>query len=355
MHSARSIASVLPLILFAPAFSLMGSGAHAQSVRAISQDAPTGPIDLRNQRSYNLIFFTFSPEDASVLIAKSSSFSVNLAVANNMMIPGSDRGETVMEDFETQRLAVTYNHGLGRGLQWGATLPVTDRDGGILDGLIESYHGLLQVGRTQDVAAGRNAYPEGRSVLKLIRADGTVEVDQGSAFGISDLSFELKKCLSGTQRLQSAVRLGVKVPTGDSATLLGSGAFDEGVDGDIDYKVSPRLEIFGDLGEVWMGRDGKIPHAARENMLTLWGFDVKLSRRDTLVLQTDGSDVVLKTGNTHTDTKPETGTLAFRRMFRDGIWSVAISENGDIFNYHAPYLAGIGPDVTLFTGITWTR
>ena len=329
---------------------------NATTGRAQSSDAYGGPVDLRNQRAYNLLFFSFAPEDGTTIGKNSTYVSADLAIANDMMIPPSSQGEQVTEDFETQRLSLTTAKGLGRGLQVGFTLPVEARDGGILDGLIEAYHGLLGVDHTVDVENGRDAYPEYRSILSLVSPSGVTEVDQHSAFGLGDVSFEVKQSVAQSSRFDSAIRLGLKLPTGESSDLIGSGSTDAGVDFDFDWHVSNHFILFGDLGEVWMGRDTKLPNQANDNRLTMWGFAYRLSRRDSLIAETDGSDVVFHTGNAHVDTKEETGTLAFRRSYEHGRqWTIGVSENGDIFDYSAPYFAGIGPDFTVYTGISWTR
>jgi hypothetical protein len=324
--------------------------------RAQSTDAYGGPIDLRNQRAYDLLFFTFAPEDGTSIAKGHNYVSADLAIANDMMVPASTNGEQVTEDFETQRLTVTAARGLGHGLQAGFTVPAEARDGGILDGLIEAYHGLLGVDHTVDVQDGRDSYPEYRSILKDVNSQGQTVVDQGSAFGLGDVSFELKQAVATTRHLSAAVRLGIKLPTGERNDLIGSGSVDGGIDFDFDYQVSSHFIAFGDVGEVWMGKDTKLPNQAKQNTLTMWGFAYRLSRRDSLIAQTDGSDVVYHTGNAHVDTKEETGTLAFRRSYAHGRnWTIGVSENGDIFDYSAPYLAGIGPDFTVYTGLSWTR
>jgi len=342
--------------LFLFALSLATIAITSSACRAQSTDSYGGPVDLRNQRAYNLLFFSFSPEDGTTINKNSTYIAADLAIANDMMIPESTHGELVTEDFETQKLNLTTARGLGHGLQIGFTLPIEARDGGILDGMIEAYHGLLGVGNTVDVANGRDSYPEYRSILSLVNSDGVTEVNQHSAFGLGDVSFEVKQSVAKSSHFNAAVRLGLKLPTGERDNLIGSGATDGGVDVDFDYHLSNHFNLFGDLGQVWMGRDTMLPNQANQNTLTLWGFGWRLNRRDSIIAQTDGSDVVFHTGNEHVDTKEETGTLAFRRLYAHGkTWTIGVSENGDIFDYSAPYLAGIGPDFTVYTGLSWTH
>ena len=348
------------MILIGAGLAVGGRVSSAQSPDDARAQRFFGPADVRNQRPYQLLFLTFSPETADVLSPRTDRLAVQLIVANDLLIPNARRGDGrafVEEDAETQRLTLTARRGLGGGREGAVMLPVMARDGGLLDPVIEAYHRLAGFpNHTVDTPTGRGSLPMFRSVIRLDRADGTTEVNAGSVFGLGDVAGSLKQSIVSGRWTSVAVRAGMKVPTGSAGQLLGSGGMDVGLDADVKVALSGRVALFVNAGYIWMQKDERVAAAATHAWETMTAVEYRASPRDDWALQSDGSDVVVRTGNVHADGSARTLTLAYRHVSSPHqVLTFEFTENGDIVNYRAPWLVGIGPDVAFGAGVEWRR
>lgn len=325
--------------------------AHAQ------EDTPQwrGPLPVENLRPYQSIFLHLSPESPTTLGRGQRRYGLQLDVANNLLIPATGaKGARVEEDFEVQRLRLSYRRGLKGGLEAGVTLPIVARNGGMLDGPIELYHRLLGLGGDgEDSPQGRGNIDRGRSVLFLRDADGN-GVDEGRAFGIGDVSFSLKKTLS-RGRFANSARIALKLPTASSHKILGSGGVDFGGGIDARYGVTRRLAIYGTVGALAFGNADAVPDARRSGLQGTLGLEYR-GRRGSFVAQTDGATRNVRTGNSFADRTPVVVSVGYKRpVGKNRLFWVSFSENGDYHNFHAPFFGNIGPDFTLSTGFEWRR
>jgi len=315
-----------------------------------------GPADLRNQRPYQLIFLAFSPESATVLENGRSAGSVQFDVANNLLIPKKTNGVTVHEDAETQRAAFKVRRGIGHGLEASLMLPVIARDGGFLDKLVSNYHVLINdTHTTPDNAIGRNKVSAYHSEVFFTRPDGTNVVDLHPAAGLGDAQFTLKKSLWSSGSTAGAIRGGVKLPTGNSNTLLGSGGVDSGVDFDAQASFGSRLTGFVNASYVWMQKAHGLNAYTAKNMLHgAVAFEYYSSSHSSWVLQNDLGQAGIKTGNDFADGTQGTIAIAYKYSPReDTLLTYAFTENGGVVADRASWVANVGPDPTLSVG--WTR
>jgi hypothetical protein len=320
-----------------------------------------GPAEVRNERPYQLLFLDFTPQGGTTLEAGRSALAVHLDVGNDLLTPrpeldgSSHQPATVIEDTETQRLSVAYRRGVGRRTEVGVQAFLIDRDGGVLDQLLQYYHELVGLTHASpDTPDGRHDLSFYHSTVFLRGTDGRVLVDAHATAGLGDLSLFVKRSLVSQPTLAVGVRAGLKLPTGDAARLLGSGGTDGGLDVDMTRRLSHRRALFADAGWVWMAKDTHIATAATHQFQYAAGLEWLVRSRASLVLQTEGGSRVVTTGNAHADSPPSLLTLAYRHQSGPHTtYTFAFSENGDIFEYHLPRLAGIGPDVTFSAGIEW--
>ena len=331
------------LVLLALSFA---SHARAQTLADFD-----GPAPLRNQRPYQTLFLTFTPSDARALRRGQHRERLQLDIANTLLIPDPKLGGgNVLEDAETQTVTLSVRQGLGKGWEAGAALPVTDRDGGILDNLVRFYHeGVGLVKSSPDVFPGRPNIPSYRSIIRSQEAG----VDAGSAAGLGDLSLYAVRGLVSNDRRRLSVRAGLKLPTGDADNLLGSGGTDYGLDVDGARLLSTRAALFGSVGYEKLGRATLVRSAALDSLSYSLGAEYRARPGLSYVLQTDGGSRVVRTGNRHADAEPSTLALSVRRGTGKRIWTYSFTENGDIFGYKLPFVADIGPDVTFSAGLEW--
>jgi hypothetical protein len=179
------------------------------------------PIYSFNHQPLAQIFGLPAIGPARVLASGQSATGYALNLATHF-VNESNAVEQLTLDGETHRLTVIHRRGVGRGLEWGIEAPLVSQTGGFMDGLIINWHdvfGLPQGGRDQTVR-DRLLYRYRRQGVDLLN------VTDPSA-GVGDLRFTGGYALTtGADAAPLALRAQLKLPSGESETLLGSGAPD---------------------------------------------------------------------------------------------------------------------------------
>ena len=328
------------------ALLLVPTIAHAQSEW-------DGPLPAENSRPLQQIFLHLPPTNPDVLSKNQSALGVQLDIANNLLIPDASGNAFVEEDFETQRLMLSYRRGLGRDFEARLDAQLIARNGGILDGFIQGYHDLFGLeGNGQDVPFGRGNIDKGRDVLAFQDADGR-GINQDGAFGLGDTTLSLQRQLS-RGKLASAARLGVKVPTASGNKVLGSGGFDGGLGVDARYNFARNWALFGSAGAYAYG-GADVPNAKSNGLSGGLGFERRLGQGQSVIAQIDAASRAVTTGNAFADRTPVIASVGYKRQWKSGALWAFFSENGDYTNYNAPFFGNIGPDLTFRFGYEFRR
>ena len=175
-------------------------------------------------------------------------------------------GEELRLDGETTRLALSYQYGIADKLDLSIELPYLWHRAGSLDSLIDRWHNLF------GFPQGERAQ-QAHDVLEFFYSDSSaslVNVTQNAA-GVGDVRVLLGWSLFEGEGWNTALRFGVKLPTGDSDTLLGSGG--------TDFSVG----IASDVASLW-GRP-KLSAFYRANLSYLGQPDFLSDRYNDLVGQ----------------------------------------------------------------------
>lgn len=316
-----------------------------------------GPIPTRNQRGYNLLFLSFEPEAPDVLPAGQRDFTLQFDIANNFLIPAVPSGaSTVHEDNETQRLTISLHWGLGHGTEAALFVPVMWRDGGFMDPVISFWHRLWGMSQSYDATLERYQVGDFHSVLLDQHPDGTDLVNVGNAFGLCDISSTVKQCLIETPSNAVALRLGLKLPTGNPGELLGSGGTDVGADVDVRQNLGRDISLYFNWDHSWLGKDPAVATARTWWEQGIVAIEFRANRKDSYVLQSDWNSLAVVTGNPWADRQQRTATFGYRRTENDRLrYNLSFTENGDVFNHSTPWLFEIGPDFTVSFLVSWLR
>ena len=323
-------------------------------------DFPTerGPIPIRDSRPLNLLFLQFTPESGDVLKRNTNRYDLQLDVINNMQIPSPGSGSTVVEDNEYQRLRFAWRHGLPGKTEFALFVPLQWRNAGMLDGVISAYHHMMGLAdNSLDVPLGMGAYPLYQSKLQIIDSSGNVLLNRGNAFGFGESVMTLKREITPLSRRSAvAVRLGVKLPTGNVTEVMGSGHFDAGASLDARYSLGRNISVYGNLGYVLLGTTN-IAYGSRPNTVqSLACLEYHPNSRDSFVLQVDGNGQFVTTGNAFADRSNVTATFGYRRKFdRCHVGYLSFSEGGHIENYTMPSIGNASPNFTVSMGLTWLQ
>lgn len=228
---------------------LFAGAAFAQD--AETHDALLDPLPIRDQFLLGNGFYSFEPEGAHVLetgewraeihhadantFSKSNWISLSLSAAQPatreraidlLTNPRFQLRDSVfLVDGETHRVTIGLHRGMGEHLELGIDIPVTTIGGGWSDAIVEAVHHDLRIGNAE-----RNDLAQNIETV-YVRAPGVLYVrDRSAGYAIGDVALTGKYELSRLEddKLSVAVTGSVELPTGQAATLDGSGSVDAG-------------------------------------------------------------------------------------------------------------------------------
>ncbi|MBT5031417.1 MAG: DUF3187 family protein [Proteobacteria bacterium] len=187
---------------------------------------------LQNQSPLAIIYGLPRYQEANITPQGESQWDFSFDVSNSFTARINEH-EMIRLDGENNRLGLRYLRGTTNGWEYGIELPLIHHGGGKLDNLVEEFHDLFgfnQRGRER-VAQNLLIYQYERNGVRQF------SVDQPST-GVGDVSLLIAKQLGSNPGAQTSLRAQLKLPTGDSARLMGSGAWDTSLG--IYHSASPK-------------------------------------------------------------------------------------------------------------------
>ncbi|MRR34965.1 DUF3187 family protein, partial [bacterium] len=210
--------------------------------------------------------------------------SVVADLANNFA--GDAKGnENVIFDGETYRAAIDLRYGLAPGVEAGIEIPLVFHSGGFLDGFIEGFHDIFDFAN-----GGRDGAPRDR-LLYRYEKNGTERLrldDSGGGIGDIRLTggIQLYDDQSEAPR-RLALRGALKLPTGDSDGLRGSGSVDFALwlAASDDYRLGNwgHLTFFANAGGTVMG-DGDVLEDQQRNLAATGVLGIGWSPADWIAI-----------------------------------------------------------------------
>jgi len=214
--------------------------------------------------------------------------AVVFADVSNSFSGGTILPEQARIDGETSRFTTLLRYGLFENLEVGIDIPLIHHGGGFSDKLISNFHNLLNfspLGR--DLAA-----PNQLNYLYTAGGTNRVNINQSSS-GLGDI------LLSGAYQLwrdpdsrSMALRAGVKLPTGSSSKLHGSGGADFSLRlaySDPKIFASQNISAFASFGILALG-NGKVMQDVQRHIVGFGslGLGWQAWERISLKIQIDG-------------------------------------------------------------------
>lgn len=185
--------------------------------------------------------------------------------------------ELIVLDGESYRFTLRGVLGLGNGWETGIEAPVIRHSGGFLDAFIVDWHdlfGLPQLGRDQ-VANGQLRYQYRRGNTTRINVNS-------SDTGLGDIVLFAGRKLRFGQR--SALRMQIKLPTGEADRLFGSGGTDLALALQSDYAVAHTWQFYGGVGGAYLGRGDVLPEL-QQNWVAFGNVGIVWQPLERLALQ----------------------------------------------------------------------
>ncbi len=142
--------------------------------------------------------------------------------------------ESLLLDGETRRVRMDYRRGFSDRFELGTELSWVWHESGSLDSLISGWHDFFGLPQ-----GNRDNAPDDRLLFHYL-APGADPIElQRNVNGFGDLRIGAAWLLQRNPRSSIALRTSIKLPTGDSAVLLGSGGTDV------------TFGVVGDLSRLW--------------------------------------------------------------------------------------------------------
>jgi hypothetical protein len=234
---------------------------------ALATDMEITPFRTVNQSPLAQIFGLPAESSASVTPAGRLRLGLSMDVANDYAT-NSTNNEQVTLDGESYRWVLAARYGISNRLEAGIEIPYILYGGGFLDGFITDWHsafGLSQGGR--DTAAKDR-------LLFSYRKDGVQKLRMSHAdSGIGDISLnggmKIYDALGDGAHDSLALRTTLKLPTGDSGSLRGSGSVDFALSlcGSMNsFTEWGSLGLYGSLGGMAM-TDGDVLRDQQNNVV----------------------------------------------------------------------------------------
>jgi hypothetical protein len=225
------------------------------AVPCLAADMEITPFRTVNQSPLVQIFGLPAETSATVTPAGRLAVSLNQDIASEYTV-NITPSEQITLDGESYRWTLATRYGIGDRFEAGVEIPYILYGGGFMDGLIIDWHrsfGLHQGGRDNAPKDRLNYRYSKNGVVKL-------RMDQAGS-GIGDI------VLSGAMKLiddhdsaahdSLALRTSIKLPSGDSGSLRGSGSTDVSLAlcGSMNnFTEWSSLGVFGSLGGLAMTR-----------------------------------------------------------------------------------------------------
>ncbi|MBI4833811.1 MAG: DUF3187 family protein [Planctomycetes bacterium] len=244
-----------------------------------SDNVGYGPLNLSSQSPLQLLRIPIRPDSPSTLLRGRKEILTTITWSNLWMI----KENRFIVDAEIIRLLTEFNYGLTDRWQIGVEIPVTCVTGGIMDGLAENTHNILNIGQHK-----RTDYPRNRVKIELLnKTDNTYFTETNKTLTIDDIicCAKYKLTCGNIMAPACAVSLSVKLPTGNTRLPLSG----HGVDAGLSFSVSKQwsgFNLYGGLGYSYYGEETMGGIELRRGQNSFWvAGEYRIARKASLITQ----------------------------------------------------------------------
>lgn len=215
------------------------------------------PFQIRNENPFIRIFGLPMPAEAWTLPGGRLEVGTFLNWGNSYSDVINSRGERLIIDAEVYDLTVRARYGIKDKWEAGIEIPVVFQTGGILDNFIIDFHETFgfRAGSRTEAPKNRLLYSFNRKGVEQLKIDN-------SNYGLGDIRLTTGYNLYDSYNNAVSIRASLKLPTGSSADLRGSGSTDLAVwliaQHDFDTK-SGLWSVFGSGGAMGMTTGDILP------------------------------------------------------------------------------------------------
>ncbi len=302
-----------------------------------------GPFPVRNFQALNLLVLAMPGERASVVNKGTLDVRLELAETSNIARDETDQAVARMK-YETLRTGAFLRYGLTDRFEVAAEIPMLYRWRGFMEGAITTVERA-----TTGVAPARTALKGFGYVFDVRSGSRTLFTGNEGDVGLGDLSLygKYQVVREGRSAPAIALRMAVKLPTGDESRVFGGGHPDVGVGLALEKTLASRFIVYGNINGVFpTGRIAGLPLQPVVSGLVaveyLWSNDLSFTAQFDYY-----STPYHGTGTQVLDKGVTESVVGFSyRVTQNFLWQVYGIENID-------FIRGSAADVTISTLFTY--
>jgi len=242
-HTIHIIASVLIIAL-----SMSAAEAPAWEIT---------PFQIRNESPFIRIFGLPTPGEAWTVPGGRLETGADLNWGNSYSDVTNSRGDRLIIDSEIYELTLKARYGITDKWEAGVEIPVVYSAGGVLDNFIIDFHKAFGFR-----AGSRTEAPKNRLLYSLTR-NGVEQLHiESSNYGLGDIRLTAGYNIYDGYNKALSVRASLKLPTGSSSDLRGSGSTDIALWLIAQHDFDTRLglwSVFGTAGAMGMTTGDILP------------------------------------------------------------------------------------------------
>ena len=206
-------------LVCALAFSILWPGAG--SAGELAWGAIATPLRIVNLNPFQLLYGVPGSLGARVMAPGTSEVIASMDMASHL-VEASSGAERVLIDGETHRQGLALRHGFGEGWEYLFEVSALSHHAGRLDGFIETWHDVFHLPQ-----GDRDRTPRDRLALVYTNGGRTYYDIGQSVSSLGDISLGLGYAVPHWPLSNDglAIRVSVKLPTGDESALAGSGGY----------------------------------------------------------------------------------------------------------------------------------
>lgn len=305
---------------------------------------PANPLHDHDNGPLTGIFGLPDSTEGALLAADGEFAWAALVTTASHSIAETSGGETFVLDGESTRAELRLRYGLGSRLEIGIELPWMWQQSGSLDSAIDSWHQFFGF-----PDGARDDRPTDVLEFSFVDAAGQqLNVNQNSN-GIGDVRLFAGYQLESTGAHRTAIRLGVKIPTGAGEDLHGSGGTDLslGIAGDwLSLAGSERFSGFYRLHVAYLGEPEWLADRSEEWAAQVsGGVNFKVTPRISLAVQSTLRSALYDAEVDGLGDPAMTLTFGGKVQMSDR-WQLELAVGEDI-------KVGSGPDVSFQLGLVY--
>ena len=245
-----------------------------------ADDEVTHVFALRNQHPFLQVFGLPLFQDAHIADAGRWDSLYAFDVVNHADAARIG-AETLILDGESYFLTLSFRRGVNDWFELGIDVPIVAHSDGVFDNAIEGWHDLFGMSNAQRTGPSNE--------LRLIyERDGDLYYNINSGVsGLGDIQLTAAIALRKASTPGNAsftLRSSVKLPTGNSSDLLGSGAtdFSVGIYANNSYSLFNRALRLGAFAGILALGDGDVLPAWQESVVPIAGIAANWQWNDRL-------------------------------------------------------------------------